>query len=210
MVPSDELEGFDAASRWRKHLWMALAGIAAVSVIVYAAVKPAEQQEQRLPDFELRLLSGEGSLSRDDLLGQPIVLNFWASWCDPCREETPLLERTYQAYRDQGVQFVGVNVRDSARDARDFIDDFGVTYPVVSDPDQVLAGALNVTSGLPQTFFIDRNGVVASASVEGSQPNSSPTGLGARAGGGGTLGALSKEQLEQGVEQLLQPARDDG
>ncbi len=189
---------------------MALAGIAAVSVIVYAAVKPAEQQEQRLPDFELRLLSGEGSLSRDDLLGQPIVLNFWASWCDPCREETPLLERTYQAYRDQGVQFVGVNVRDSARDARDFIDDFGVTYPVVSDPDQVLAGALNVTSGLPQTFFIDRNGVVASASVEGSQPNSSPTGLGARAGGGGTLGALSKEQLEQGVEQLLQPARDDG
>ena len=67
-----------------------------------------------------------------------MVLNFWASWCIPCREEAPLLEKTWRAYRDQGVLFLGVSMKDARSDAKSFVKDFGVTYPTVRDLDQRL------------------------------------------------------------------------
>jgi cytochrome c biogenesis protein CcmG/thiol:disulfide interchange protein DsbE len=207
VVPSDELEGFHPASRWRKRLVAGMALAAALGAIVYASVRPAEQPDRRLPHFELPLLSGRGSLSSEDLEGRPAVINFWASWCGPCREETPLLERTYRAYRDQGVQFVGVNIRDSEKDARAFARKFGMTYPLVVDADQVLAEELGVYV-LPQTFFVDETGSIDSASAEGAGATSSPTGLEARLPGGSRLGALTKQELEQGIKKLLAGSED--
>src|SRR5688500_5297220 len=87
-------------------------------------VKSGSQQliGKKAPDFSLPLVGG-GRLSSDDLKGGPVVVNFWASWCVPCREEAPILEAKWQEYRDQGVTVLGVNVQDSAGDATEFAEE---------------------------------------------------------------------------------------
>jgi cytochrome c biogenesis protein CcmG/thiol:disulfide interchange protein DsbE len=107
------------------------------------------------PDFELPMLDG-GTLSSAELKGHPVVVNFWASWCIPCREEAPLLERAWRQYRDDGVIFLGVNIQDAESDARAFVKDFDITYPMVRDLEQKLTRSFGVR-GLPETFFIDHD-----------------------------------------------------
>ena len=83
-----------------------------------------------------------------------MVLNFWASWCVPCREEMPNLERTWQEFRTQGVVVLGINVADDYDDAAVFLKKLAITYPSVFDPEQTRLTAYGVT-GLPTTFFLD-------------------------------------------------------
>lgn len=125
-------------------------GVNANGQLVRAAFRQA-------PDFTLRTFDG-ATLRLADLRGQPVLVNFWASWCPPCRDEAPLLERTWRAYRGQGVAFVGVDIWDAEPDARRFLQEFGVTYPNGPDPGTV---ALDYgLTGIPETFFIDRQGQV--------------------------------------------------
>lgn len=109
---------------------------------------------QEAPNFELPLLSGDGTISDEDLRGKPVVINFWASWCVPCREEAPRLERAWRAYRKYDVVFLGVNVRDSDVSARRFVRDFNLTYPQIRTADSRIEQLFGLT-GLPETFFID-------------------------------------------------------
>jgi cytochrome c biogenesis protein CcmG, thiol:disulfide interchange protein DsbE len=109
------------------------------------------------PVFELARLPGEGELALDSLRGKAVVLNFWASWCGPCKEETPLLERAWQRWQERDVVFVGVNVKDFRGDALDFMREYGVTYPNVYDGKGWTVGRYGVT-GFPETYFVDANG----------------------------------------------------
>jgi cytochrome c biogenesis protein CcmG/thiol:disulfide interchange protein DsbE len=96
-------------------------------------------------------------LALDELRGIPVVLNFWASWCPPCRSEAPLLERTWRSLRTRSVVMLGLNMQDLTGDARAFLREFRVTYPNVRDQSDDVAIEWGVAA-LPETFFIDARG----------------------------------------------------
>ncbi len=108
------------------------------------------------PDFSLSLFDGQ-VVRLSDFRGKVVFLNFWASWCPPCREEAPLLEQAWRRYRDQDVVFLGVDIQDSDQAARDFLREFGITYMNGRDPSGRIAINYGVY-GIPETFFIDREG----------------------------------------------------
>ena len=112
----------------------------------------------RAPDFTLYLFNG-GTLRVAELGGQAVIVNFWASWCPPCRDEARTLEAVSRQYRDRGVVFVGVNVWEAEADARRFLQEFGVTYANGPDPMGRIVIEYGVT-GLPETFGLTRDGLL--------------------------------------------------
>lgn len=128
--------------------------VAMLALGLFRSVTPRAVVGSPAPEFDLPLLEGGGTVSSAGLEGSPVVVNFWASWCLPCREEAPALERAWRQYRDRGVVVLGVNVQDEADDAAGFVREFGITYPVVRDPSLAVATRFGVR-GLPETFFVD-------------------------------------------------------
>ena len=112
----------------------------------------------RAPNFVMT--NADGSISSlSDLRGQPVVLNFWATWCPPCRAEMPDLVKAYETHKDSGLVIVGINEQDEEAKALAFMDQYGIEFPVILDSRGDLA-SLYAARGLPATFFIDRNGNV--------------------------------------------------
>ena len=114
--------------------------------------------EKPAPSFDLDQFDG-GHFAVTDHLGQPVVINFWASWCVPCKEEASALEEAWHHYSAHGVTFVGVDIQDTEVDARSFIQQYNITYP--NGPDT--AGRITIdygVVGIPVTFFVDRGGVI--------------------------------------------------
>ena len=169
-------------------LWFALARTGSQAVSGNAA-----------PSFQLELLDGSGVLTDEDLKGKPVVINFWASWCIPCREEAPLLEKTWRAYKNDGVIFLGVNIKDAESDAKRFVDEFGITYPTVRDLDQSLTKDFGV-KGLPETFFVDQRWTFIGAISGGAQAGDQQ--------GTVILGAISEDELVSNVEILVRRMSD--
>jgi cytochrome c biogenesis protein CcmG/thiol:disulfide interchange protein DsbE len=110
------------------------------------------------PDFILTTFKGT-TISLEDLRGKPVVINFWASWCPPCRIEAPLIERTWRVYKNRGLIFLGVNIQDRKQDALNYIREFDITYPNGPDPTGEISIDYGV-SGLPVTFFVARDGEI--------------------------------------------------
>jgi cytochrome c biogenesis protein CcmG, thiol:disulfide interchange protein DsbE len=136
------------------------------------------------PGFTLERLDGQGELTLQSLRGKPLVLNFWASWCGPCKDETPLLQEGWSRWRDKGVVFVGIDVKDFRGDAKDFLARYGVTYPNVYDGKGSTVGRYGVT-GFPETYFVDADGDVRYR-IAGPIEDA--------------------EELDEGIERALAPA----
>jgi peroxiredoxin len=112
------------------------------------------------PSYRAVSASGD-SVSLDELRGRPVLLNVWATWCHPCRDEIPELQRLHERYRGRGLELVGVSV-DAAGDddaVGAFARRYGMTYAVWRDPDEIVSATFLVV-GVPATFLIDRRGVV--------------------------------------------------
>jgi peroxiredoxin len=139
-----------------------LAGVLALALVV--AVQLSRQNTTRptsgaAPEFTLELFDG-AEIRLSDYRGEVVLINFWASWCPPCRDEAPDLNALYQDYREAGFTVIGVNMLESAkRKALEFIDEFGITYPNGEDIGEMVTNLYRVEAP-PESFLIDRNGVV--------------------------------------------------
>jgi cytochrome c biogenesis protein CcmG, thiol:disulfide interchange protein DsbE len=149
------------------------------SSVLVADAKPAP--DFTMPTLEPYLLEWGETLTLSQFVGdKPIVLNFWASWCLPCRREAPLFERYWQQYKDR-ILFLGVNFQDQAADAEAFIEEFKMTFPSGSDP-KAKVGIDYGIFGLPETFIISKDGKVLAKQV----------------------GEMTQDALEGYVNQLLE------
>lgn len=144
------------------------------------------------PPFTLPLFDG-GQISLADLRGKVVVINFWASWCDPCREEAAVLERMWREYRDRGVVFLGIDYVDVESEARKYLQEFDVTYPNGPDVGQKIARAYRIR-GVPETFFVDPQGNIAPIFVNGQpQPKK--------------VSPITEEELRAVLDRLLKEGK---
>ncbi|MDP2994236.1 MAG: TlpA disulfide reductase family protein, partial [Anaerolineales bacterium] len=120
------------------------------------------------------------TVTLSDLRGQVVIINFWASWCPPCREEAAYLEQTWRKYKDQGVVFIGVDYVDTEKAALAYIAEFDITYLNGPDVGTRIAQAYNI-KGVPETYYVDRNGTLR----------------------GVHIGPLTSPQLDEKIYELL-------
>jgi cytochrome c biogenesis protein CcmG, thiol:disulfide interchange protein DsbE len=140
--------------------------------------------EGALPEPLARRLRAEladGRLGLAELEGTPFVLNFWASWCNPCRDEAPILEQGWRRHSGRGVLYLGLNMQDVTDDALAFLDEFAITYPTIRDQDKDVATSYGAT-GIPETYFVSSQGRVV----------------------GHVVGVVSEQQLDEGASAARQ------
>jgi cytochrome c biogenesis protein CcmG/thiol:disulfide interchange protein DsbE len=131
------------------------------------------------PDFTLTSFDGR-TLTLSELRGQVVIINFWASWCPPCREEAAYLEQTWRKYKDKGVIFIGVDWVDTEKEALAYMDEFDLTYFNGPDIGTRIAQAYNI-QGVPETFYVANNGELR----------------------GVHIGPLKSPELDEKIDELL-------
>ena len=110
------------------------------------------------PNFSLTTLEGT-TITLDSLRGGPVLINFWATWCEPCRVEMPYLQEFYEAHQSSGLRVLAVNLGETPDIIRTWVDDFGLTFDILLDPQQSLA-VLYQIRGQPSTFAISPDGII--------------------------------------------------
>lgn len=162
------------------------------AALVPPGMEVGPQKGRLAPDFLLETLDGN-EMRLSDLRGQAVVINFWATWCKPCRKEIPELVDAYNSYRDRGLIILGVNLQEGKGIVRPFAEDFGMNFPIVIDRDSEVGDSYRIL-GLPTTYFVDRGGVVRSVFtgpfVEKGQ-------------GTNVQGAIEENELLKRIEQIL-------
>lgn len=147
-------------------IWAALlAFVALMGWGLLNSTAPRPEAGENAPEFAMEYFDGYGWESRtyanlEDMRGNVVVVNFWASWCVECRVEAELLEQTWQKYKDQGVVFVGIAYADVEPNSIAYMQEFGVTYPHAPDLGTAISADYEIT-GVPETFIIDKEGTIA-------------------------------------------------
>jgi cytochrome c biogenesis protein CcmG/thiol:disulfide interchange protein DsbE len=176
----------------RKAAILTLVGIVVLMVVVLGValapkgkpadgVLPTDPSGFAAPALSLPRLDGQGELSLASLKGEPVVINFWASWCTTCKAEAQTLVDAEKKWRDQGVVFLGVDAVDKDDAAKAFEDQYGIEYPSVVDPKGTTAAQWRVTA-YPESFFIGRDGRIVSAVRTGLDPSTLDENIAAIAG----------------------------
>jgi cytochrome c biogenesis protein CcmG, thiol:disulfide interchange protein DsbE len=118
------------------------------------------------PTFTLDRLDGKSKVSLASFRGKAVILNFWASWCIPCKEESPRLQAFWEKNRERDVVVLGIDAQDFDFDARRFVERYGLTFPILRDKHGSTLGHYGITS-FPETWFVDRRGRLVGKHVEG-------------------------------------------
>lgn len=147
-------------------VWMFLSKMPAERM-AQSGPPPSPKEGFTAPDFTLDLLRG-GEITLSELQGNPVVLNLWATWCGPCREEMPAIESVYNSYKELGLTVIGLNLtsQDSEQAVYEFIQELELTFPIALDRDGSVARRYQLM-GLPTTYFINSQGVIQSVVVGG-------------------------------------------
>lgn len=150
---------------WRRSLVGVGIAVPIVMLLGYGLTRDPRQIDSPLPgrpapDFSLPTLQPGDSIKLSELRGNVVVVNFWASWCIPCRDEHPVLLAASQVYEPKGVRFVGIAYNDKPQDSQRWLDELGSAYPSLVDNGARTAIDYGV-SGVPETFILDKHGVVA-------------------------------------------------
>ena len=127
----------------------------------------APQHGFRAPDITLQAIDGQ-TVSLTDLQGQVVLVNFWASWCPPCRAEMPDMQKVFEDYQDQGFIILAINstIQDQQSEAIDFVQAYGLTFPILFDFSGKVTTSYKVEA-LPTSFFIDRDGIIQEVVIGG-------------------------------------------
>lgn len=166
-ISAGELREATPRTPWRGRRWLLAAivlGVVALLGLLYwglqrgpnATVGTAATIDRPAPNFTVTTLDGK-QLSMSDLRGKTVVLNIWASWCEPCKQEAGELNRAYAQYQGRNVAFVGIAFNDDTDPMRDFVTKYGVPYPVALDPEGKISIDLGIT-GVPETYIVNPDG----------------------------------------------------
>ncbi|MBN1285437.1 MAG: TlpA family protein disulfide reductase [Anaerolineae bacterium] len=154
--PPAKKNGFPAWAWAAIVIALILVGVLALALV--EANRPHPEVGSLAPDFTLETLDG-ATITLSALRGKVVLINFWASWCVPCKEEAPQLEALWRRYKDRDVVFVGIDWADPENLAREYLEEFDITFPNGRDLGEKI-GDLYKLSGVPETYLIDRSGVI--------------------------------------------------
>ena len=160
-------------------IYAAIAGLLALLGWGLVKVNSGQVDTGMAPDFTLTSFEGQ-TITLSELRGQVVIINFWASWCPPCREEAPYLERTWRKYKDRGVVFIGVDYADTESKALAYLQEFDITYFNGPDLGTRISQAYRM-DGVPETYYVAKNGELR----------------------GVKIGPLAPPELDQKIEELL-------
>ena len=142
----------------------AISGLILTTVLLVAGCSSQAPQVGKLaPDFQLPNLEGQ-SISLSDFRGNPVLINFWASWCYPCIYEMPFIQEVYEEWSGQGLVVLAINKGESLSTVNDFLQSGNFSFPVLLDINQYVALEYNAWS-IPTTFFIDKDGIIQAIKV---------------------------------------------
>jgi peroxiredoxin len=149
-----------------------------------SASGPPPEVGREAPDFQVQGLGGE-SIRLSDFRGSAVWINFWASWCPPCRAESPDIEAVYQTKQGEGLVVLALSIGEGASAVRDYVERTGITFTVGLDEETEISAAYRI-AGIPSHYFVDRDGILRESRV----------------------GSMSRETMEERVDEILSDGAD--